>query len=520
MEKVTSSIPDVNSHSLIFGGDLNCTINPSLDRSSPKSKTPTKMARILSSFMHQIGCSDPWRFLFPQSRVFSFFSPVHHSYSRIDYLFIDNALLHLVKNIEYSTIVESDHAPVILDLSFPFNISDRAPWRLDSALLTDDAFCQMISTAIDNFLETNRKDDVSPSLLWQTFKVVIRGDIIAYTSRLNKARRLEQERLLSAIAEIDSQYSATPTPELYKSKLDLQARYELLSSERTERTLLKLRGFIYEHGDKASRLLAHQLKRKSADQQISQICKENGELTTDPLEINDTFKAFYSKLYTSEAPTDDTNMHNFFSNLKAPVINSAHKAELDLPLSLTEIRNAISAMQSGRAPGPDGYPIEFYKKFAAKLTPLILNMFSDSFGSGALPQTLTEASITLIPKPGKDRTQCGSYRPISLLNSDIKMKQVSCLVVTRSLTSETSSTSYILLHPGRYQKWLSPWMRRKPSIEWSGFIYLNVCRRLVLDPLLLPGLSSCTLHQRLQWSRMASDPNFSRYQEGHARGAL
>ncbi|KAG7522338.1 hypothetical protein JOB18_019938 [Solea senegalensis] len=292
----------------------------------------------------------------------------------------------------------------------------------------------MISTAIDNFLETNNIDNISPSLLWQTLKVVIRGDIISYTSRVNKTRKQEQERLLSSIFDIDRQYSASPTPELYKNKLDLQTKYDLLSSEKTERMLLKSRGFVYEHGEKAGRLLARQLKCKSSDQLITQIQKENGELTTDPLEINNTFKAFYSKLYTSEAPNDNTDMLNFFKNLNTPVISPTYKADLELPFRLTEISNAISAMQSGKAPGPDGYPIEFYKKFSTKLAPLILEMLNDSVGTGALPRTLTEASITLIPKPGKDKTQCGSYRPISLLNSDIK---ILAKILARRLESVT-----------------------------------------------------------------------------------
>lgn len=78
-------------------------------------------------------------------------------------------------------------------------------------------------------------------------------------------------------------------------------------------------------------------------------------------------------------------------------------------------------MQSGKAPGPDGYPIEFYKKFSDKLTTILLNMFNDSLFRGSLPQTLTEASITLLLKPGKDSTECGSYRPNALLNCDVKI---------------------------------------------------------------------------------------------------
>ena len=81
----------------------------------------------------------------------------------------------------------------------------------------------------------------------------------------------------------------------------------------------------------------------------------------------------------------------------------------------------IKLMQSGKAPGPDGYPIEFFKKFADKLIPLLLDMFNDSLDRGALPQTLTEASITLLLKPGKEDSDCSSYRPISLLNADYKI---------------------------------------------------------------------------------------------------
>lgn len=60
-------------------------------------------------------------------------------------------------------------------------------------------------------------------------------------------------------------------------------------------------------------------------------------------------------------------------------------------------------------------------KFSNKLSALLLDMFNNSLSHGSLPHTLTQASVILLLKPGKINTERGSYRPISLLNSDIKI---------------------------------------------------------------------------------------------------
>ena len=68
---------------------------------------------------------------------------------------------------------------------------------------------------------------------------------------------------------------------------------------------------------------------------------------------------------------------------------------------MDEVKEAIRSMQSGKAPGSDGYGTEFYKTFSDKLAPILLDMFNESLANGSLPQTLSQAVISLLLKKTK-----------------------------------------------------------------------------------------------------------------------
>lgn len=145
------------------------------------------------------------------------------------------------------------------------------------------------------------------------------------------------------------------------------------------------------------------------------------DTTFDYTSINNQFKDFYSSLYTSEQSPDPSLYSAFFRSLDIPIIDPEQVSELEEPFTAEEIILALRSMQSRKCPGPDGFPVEFYKAFSEKLTPLLLNMYNESFESGLLPITLRQASISLILKKDKDPLQCGSYRPISLLGNYVKL---------------------------------------------------------------------------------------------------
>lgn len=50
-------------------------------------------------------------------------------------------------------------------------------------------------------------------------------------------------------------------------------------------------------------------------------------------------------------------------------------------------------MQNGKSPDLDGYPSEFFKKFANELGPILLSVYEESFISGSLPEIMREAPI-------------------------------------------------------------------------------------------------------------------------------
>ena len=115
-------------------------------------------------------------------------------------------------------------------------------------------------------------------------------------------------------------------------------------------------------------------------------------------------------------------MDNFLESYSLPKLNQAETDQLKRPITRNEIEEVIKSLPTNKSPGPDGFTGEFYQTYKEELVPILLKLFQKvEEEEGRHPKTFYDATITLIPKPERDTTKKGNYRPKSLMNIDAKI---------------------------------------------------------------------------------------------------
>ena len=126
---------------------------------------------------------------------------------------------------------------------------------------------------------------------------------------------------------------------------------------------------------------------------------------------------FYRKLYTSRNISLDTT---YLSDINVPQVSIADKLILDSPITLQEIEIAVKGMKTGKCPGLDGLPIEFYVTFWEDIKFILHSVYLRWIEDDELHESAKEGVISLLEKPGKDQLLINNWRPLTLLCCDYK----------------------------------------------------------------------------------------------------
>ena len=258
---------------------------------------------------------------------------------------------------------------------------------------------------------------------------------------IEHSARLKQEN--SAIENnLKQQLEHSVTSSNFKFYSDLKKQLSKLQIDHFRKKLLKNEQLSQYSNNLATKEFFKQFLQQRQNVTINKLIDDGGISKTSPIDLAEHIQKFYTKLYRCDQ-TNPLEQNFFLNNLKAG-LSDQQKEQLQNDLSEFEVETALSQMAKGKAAGPDGLSVEFYTQCWPIVKHDFVNLLNQMYSTQSIDNRTKSVFITLVYKKGP-KTKISNYRPISLLNYDLK-------IFTKCLTNRLKSFMTNISHENQYAK--------------------------------------------------------------------
>ena len=399
----------VTPKAIIFGGDLNCIKDVTIDKINGNPNMGTSGWNEISTLIKDSHLIDTYRHIFPNKRTVSWSDGVIGCL--LDRIFISNDYASKIEKPMFVPTTLSDH-----DL-FKFNVLPLLPsvdagkgyWKFNNSLLDDADFKGKIRSKIIVALEEiDQNTDLM--LWWDELKISLKKISINHSTFLNK----ERNKMYAALTQ---QYILAEKLGKLDNMQRVKNRLKEIDFLRLNGSKIRSRAYLLDNKEQPSTFFYRKELFKGKKKLIRKIVKDDNTVCDNNSSISASFVEFYSSLYKKEPVSPPPE--EFLSKL--PKLNTDHAEHLGGEIAADDIDFALKQMENNKSPGPDGLTKEFYTAFSKELIPILTNVFTSIYESGNLCQSQKLSYISLLCKNSNEPQFCKNYRPISLLNVDYKI---------------------------------------------------------------------------------------------------
>jgi hypothetical protein len=163
----------------------------------------------------------------------------------------------------------------------------------------------------------------------------------------------------------------------------------------------------------------------------------DGASVNDFVSINKIVSSYYKDLF---GPSVYSSIN--VSNLNMNQLSDIDRSLLTAPFNINEVKKVVFEMKHNSAPGPDGFPAEFFQKFWELIHMDIWNLFKDFYEGNLDIERLNYGMVTLLPKVD-NVVDMKNFRPICLLNVCYK-------IITKVLNNRLASCITKVISDSQY----------------------------------------------------------------------
>ncbi len=460
---------------MIVGGDFNCVMRPEDVLPAPGQQAADS-GRLHGGAELQVanmlaGLQDACLLQHPGLRQPTHYTqqPEGTSGGRIDYIFLSQDLVDggWLRAAQQHRRFPSDHRMVSVKLQPP-TTPEAGPrrWRFPNHLLGVQPFVTQLEQQLREARTALEQQvpQLDPATLWERLKALAASAAQQLQQQIKSEKQQQLRRLRQALAA--ERRAAVNIPDQHAVQRQLAAEQALSAAEnaRLAQQAAATEPLYELYGEKSTYWF-HQLGRAPlAPQFIAEVQRSDGSTVAAKGKegvaaagglLADFYDPATGGLF-SRHPTDPQQqavmLEAVDKRLDEQQQQQCRGEEEDGMLTLREAEAALTSLPRGKAPGSDGLTYEFYTAMWEVVGEPLVAAFNYSFQQPELRLSETQrlGLITLIYKGGgKPRANPASYRPITLLNGDLKI--VAKVMVHRfgpacaSLIDETQ-TAFV---PGR-----------------------------------------------------------------------
>lgn len=349
------------------------------------------------------------------------FSAAYDSFSAIDVTLCDPSLFLLLDWRVNEDLCHSDHFPIFVELLQSNCGTSPVRWKLNGVdwstyaahiELELDSKDEQV-TNVDEFVKMI--EDVATNLFKKSSGRTKGKQVPWWCDEVKQAIKVRKKKF--------KKYKRLRTPES-KSEMRIaraRARF-LIKTKRRECWINKLESINCDTPATELWTFVRSMSGKKKKIPTIAIKSDDGDLITGSKNLAEAFAQKFKRDFSTDSY--DKPFQRIKSEAEKISLFPPETSEdgLDEAFSMEELEIALKSCREG-APGPDSIPFAMLKNLPNSAKRKLLDLFNDCFHKRIFPSSWRQAILFPVLKPGKQRDDINSYRPLSMTDCVCKVDE-------------------------------------------------------------------------------------------------